>query len=37
MVTLEREMFTIFTEVIKREIEVWGLNLIDNYFSISFN
>ena len=27
MVTIEREMYTIFTEVIKREIEVWGHNL----------
>ena len=27
MVTIEREKYTIITEVVKREIEVWGHNL----------
>ena len=27
MVTIKGEMHTIFTEVIKRDIEVWGQNL----------
>ena len=29
MVTIERKTYTVFTEVIKREIEVWGNNLND--------
>ena len=27
MVTIERDIYTIFTEVIKKEIELWGQNL----------
>ena len=27
MITIEKEMYIVFTEVIKREIEAWGHNL----------